>query len=65
MKNDALDLKKVTGWDTYAEYRAYDLGREHEQKVFMDWIEKWDGSDNSQLGWLLKKKFTELKDVIT
>ena len=41
---------------------AYEKGREDEQEVIMKWIEEWNGSSNSVMGALLKKKFNERKD---
>lgn len=52
--------KEITGFDTVAERVAYDEGYSANQKVMMQWIEKWDGSTNSTLGELLDRKFKEL-----
>lgn len=50
------DFKDITGWGTVEENTAYELGRKHEQKVIIDFIEKWDGKNNSQLGQILHDK---------
>lgn len=55
--------EKITGWKTIAEAHAYDTGREHEQTVIMEWIEKWDGSINSGMGDLLRRKVKELYNI--
>lgn len=51
---------KITGHNSPKEYAAYEKGREDEQEVIMKWIEEWNGSSNSVMGALLKKKFNEL-----
>lgn len=53
-------FKQVTGHDSPKEMMAYEKGREDEQQVIIEWIEKWDVSNNSVMGALLKKKFNEL-----
>src|SRR6185312_3283038 len=55
--NIPADFKKITGHDSPKEMAAYEKGREDEQEVIMQWIEKWDGSGNSVMGALLKKVF--------
>lgn len=60
--NIPTDFKQVTGHDSPKEMMAYEKGREDEQQVIIEWIEKWDGSSNSVMGALLKKKFDERKD---
>lgn len=60
--NIPADFKQVPGHDSPKEMIAYEKGREDEQEVIMKWIEQWDGSTNSAIGALLKKKFDESKD---
>jgi hypothetical protein len=60
--NIPADFKQVTGHNSPKEMIAYEKGREDEQEVIMKWIEQWDGSSNSAMGTLLKKKFDERKD---
>ena len=55
-KNIPDDYFEITGFKTPSELAAYEKGREHEQKVIMEWIRKWDGSTNSEMGSLLKEK---------
>ena len=62
-KDIPADFKQVTGHDSPKEMMAYEKGREDEQKVCADWIEKWDGKSNSVMGALLKKKFDELNNL--
>lgn len=51
--------KEITGFWTVAEWGAYELGREHEQKIIMKYIEEWDGSTNSVFGSLMQKNFNK------
>jgi hypothetical protein len=62
--NIPADFKQVTGHNSPKEMIAYEKGREDEQKVISEWIEQWDGSSNSVMGALLKKKFDEKKDNV-
>lgn len=62
--NIPADFKQVTGHDSSKEMIAYEKGREDEQQVITEWIEKWDGSTNSGMGELLNKKFNERKDNV-
>lgn len=49
--------KLITGFDTPEEFHSYQLGREHEEKVIIDFIEKWNlGEINSHLGSILQSK---------
>jgi len=57
------DFKQVTGFDTPSELAAYEKGRSDEQKVIIEWIGKWGGKSNSQMGQLLNKKFRELEET--
>lgn len=59
-ENIPADFKQITGHNSPKEYAAYEKGREDEQEVIMKWIEEWNGSSNSVMGALLKKKFNEL-----
>jgi len=61
---DETEFKKVTGWDTREEWKAYEEGREDEQEVICEWIKNWDGSTNSQLGQILFSKMKEIKDKL-
>lgn len=63
-ENIPPDFKQVTGHDSPKEMMAYEKGREDEQQVIIEWIEKWDGSSNSVMGATLKKvlKKFERKD---
>lgn len=56
------EMKKITGHDTLAEWAAYDLGREHMERVMIQFVEEWDGSTNSHFGELLMKKTKEIHD---
>ncbi len=52
--------KSITGWNSQAEYEAYDKGRADEEDVLIAFIEKWTGSTNSALGSLLNSKFKNM-----
>lgn len=56
---DQAEYKKITGFDTPAERKAYEEGREDEAKVIFDFIRKWDGKTNSGLGEMLDDKFRD------
>lgn len=56
-----VSFKQITGFDTHEEMSAYEKGREHEQKVMMQNIEKWDGKGNSAFGTAMRKKFIQLR----
>lgn len=56
--------KEAYGFDTAAEYTAYEKGRDDEQEVIVKWITEWDGSTNSSMGQILWDKFYELKDIL-
>ena len=56
---DELEHEKITGFKTPAEWHAYQLGRDHEEKVIVQFIDRWDGSTRSILGGILLKKFEE------
>lgn len=60
-----LEFKNITGWNTVEEQKAYDTGREHEERVTAEFIEKWDGNTRSQMGQQLYDKLKQLKDNIT
>lgn len=47
------NLFEYTGFYTMAEAEAYDLGRNHEQKVMVKFVKDWDGKTNSAMGSLL------------
>lgn len=53
------DFKTITGFDTPAEFEAYEKGREHEEAVLLKFIENWKGETNSLLGGLLARKVME------
>ena len=55
------EFKAMTGWDTPAEWYAYDKGYEDCQELMLKFIAKWTGKTNSGLGQALHNKFTELK----
>lgn len=57
--------KKITGFNTPAEYSAYELGRQHEQNVIADWIIKWDGNENSAMGKILRGVINKFKNETT
>src|SRR6185312_12393126 len=61
MEDIPADFKQVTGHDSPKEMAAYEKGREDEQQVIIEWIEKWDGSGNSVMGTTLKKVFEKLR----
>jgi len=61
MEDIHADFKQVTGHDSPKEMAAYEKGREDEQQVIIEWIEKWDGSGNSVMGTTLKKVFEKLR----
>ena len=61
---DKEEHKQITGFDTPAEYSAYCLGRHDEEMTIVEWIRKWDGSTNSQLGQILFSKMKEVKDKL-
>ena len=50
-----------TGFYTLAEWSAYELGREHEQRVIIQFIKDWDGNTNSAAGQILNDKLKSLK----
>lgn len=51
---------QITGFATLAEWRAYDLGKEHEELLFMRFIKNWNGTTNSQVGQALYDKMQEI-----
>lgn len=53
--------KAICGFETPAEFAAFEKGYEACQETTWQWIEGWDGADNSQMGQLLKRKFKELQ----
>lgn len=55
------DGKKPHGFDTDAEWFAYQDGRADEEKVMYNWLVGWDGNDQSPMGQLLINKFKELE----
>jgi hypothetical protein len=61
---DEEEHKHMAGFDTPAEYSAYCLGRHDEAITITEWIRKWDGSTNSQLGQILFSKMKEVKDKL-
>jgi hypothetical protein len=62
---DLEEFVKITGFNTPVEMSAYEKGRQHEEQAMMDWIEKWEGSVNSGLGELLRKKVEQLNKMRT
>lgn len=52
--------EEITGHLTLRDMESYEAGRDDEQSVTMEWIATWDGSANSGMGSLLKKKYVEL-----
>ena len=60
-KQPPKDFKEVTGFNTPEELSAYEKGREHEGRVIVDWIKKWNGKTNSVMGQILYNKFKEIK----
>lgn len=59
-----MSHKDITGFDTPEEFFAYESGRIHKEKMIIDFIKKWNGNTNSELGFILNKKFKEVKDKI-
>lgn len=55
--------ENVTGFKSPEHFQAYELGKEHKEKLLIRAIEKWDGkSTTSCLYQLLSKKFKEIKE---
>lgn len=52
--------KEITGFDTAAEWHAYNKGREDEEKTIFKFIEEWNGETNSTAGQIL---YDKLKSV--
>lgn len=48
---------KPHGWNTDAEWLAYEKGREDEEKVLLEFVNKWDGKNNSAMGTSLHNAF--------
>ena len=53
--------KTITGYETPAEFHAYQDGMDAEERVIVKFIEDWDGETNSELGKILMEKFKTLK----
>lgn len=56
---DQAEHKKITGFDTPAERISYEEGYNDAISVCMDYIRKWKGKRNSELGMLLDAKFQD------
>lgn len=54
------DYKDITGVNNPDELQCYERGRELQEKVMIKFIEKWDGSTNSEMGQILSDKFKAL-----
>lgn len=54
------DYKSITGFNTADARASYEDGCNDKESVIIEWIEKWDGSTNSQLGKLLFDKLTSI-----
>lgn len=65
LEEDTKFIKETTGFDTNAEFSAYQKGREDEQEVVFKWIENWDGSTNSAMGDLLSKKCKSESKIVS
>ena len=55
---EARENKEICGFNTVDEYKAYEKGREHEQRVVLAHLKEMDFNNppNSTLGQLIKEK---------
>lgn len=56
---ELTEYRKITGFNTPEERKAYEEGRDDEQKVLIDFIRNWKGATNSGLGEILYNKFID------
>lgn len=56
---EQAEHKKITGFDSPSERKAYEEGYDDAINVCMDYIRKWKGTTNSGLGEVLYNKFNE------
>jgi hypothetical protein len=63
-ESPSLPAKGITGFNTMAEYEAYNKGRADEEKVILKFIEEWNGETNSEMGSLLASKLPAREQAV-
>lgn len=53
--------KKPHGFNTDEEWIAYEQGKEHQERLLIEFIENWNFSTNSRLSKVLFDKFNEVE----
>lgn len=61
---EEAEYKEITGFDNYKELFAFERGSAYQLGAIFKWIEEWDGSTNSHLGNLLKKKYNQFSQTV-